>query len=1023
MIGKRTYAFTFLDMKHYLLLYLLFLSALLAAQANLGGNGEHAWTRTNPGGGGAFGCIGAGPTGMVVVGSDLSGAYKSVNQGASWIPLGAAQGLSATHVSGVGFHPTNGNLFFLGTEEGLFRTANGGATFTQPIVSGYVTDIKGCAAAPTRFYAARHPFWNATQGEVYRSNDSGVTWWQVSTNLPDDVYILKLLVHPTNADIVYVLTGRGRFACGPAQVYRSANGGSTWTNITTALGQVLDVAIHPSSPSTLYVTTMNANCANGDYSTDFNGKFYKSTNEGVSWTQQSAYTGVIWIKKDAPSVIRLIDPRTMYHANAGTWRSSNEGATWTKIGDPPTWETGYIPGKWAYSINFNGIVSTLGEDMSNSDRLYWCTTQWVFSTSNGGATFRNLHTKSVGSGWQSTGCDNIVMQELEISRANDAVMYAGFWDIGMWRSLDRGLSWQACNDSIFTGNWKGYGGNTRNIVADPTRANVVWATQQGDFYQPSNMVKSVNYGAKGSWTWSGTGLPSTPDISGLSLDRSSAATNRRLFVTADGDVYRSTNDGATWTKVFENNGMRLTAVDKNNGNLVYAGGEFGLYRSTDGGNTWHNISHPEMYGKVNAPLWDWEYTGIFDLYTELHRNNWLYVAVYGAGKGLYRSMDMGATWEKLLTDNHMRTVTTSPKTPGLIYAGSSRAYFAGRYEPTSNGIRFSKDFGYTWQYANDGMAYPFALTMDMDQGMPGKIFVGVPGTGFQYASAAYALSVGPYSQRFAANATNGTVYIESNLPNWTIGDDATWCTLSTASGAASAAVNAIFQPNTSATVSRTAKVTVSGYGQTRNVLLTQASTNGTTCVQPGNQWFSNLTNTSVQLNWDWMPGNGTFTCQIRPVGAVGWTFSGDVNTNSKTVTGLRAGVQYEWRVRAICGSNSTTNYTAFQRFYTPAFTEVAGERTAGADGFAESVSFADLRIFPNPSTDLFQLRFMLPAASDLRLEVYDMTGKMLFSRAEYGAEGENLLLLHMEEQVAGVYRVALRNASGSVLAQGKVVKM
>jgi hypothetical protein len=90
-----------------------------------------SWTRTNPGGGGAFTAVGAGPTGLIVVGSDLSGAYLSHDQGQQREPIGAAQGLRGKftdNVSAIGFDPQDGNIFYLGTLDGIYRTGDGGAS-------------------------------------------------------------------------------------------------------------------------------------------------------------------------------------------------------------------------------------------------------------------------------------------------------------------------------------------------------------------------------------------------------------------------------------------------------------------------------------------------------------------------------------------------------------------------------------------------------------------------------------------------------------------------------------------------------------------------------------------------------------------------------------------------------------------------------------------------------------------------------------------------------------------------------
>ena len=104
---------------------------------------------SNPGGGGAFHTVGQGPDGLVIVTSDLSGAYlnRAIDDPSSrWEIIGLDRGLSATHVSAVGFHPTDPQLLFLGTDNGIFRSADGANTFTKVFADGYFHDIVIVAA-------------------------------------------------------------------------------------------------------------------------------------------------------------------------------------------------------------------------------------------------------------------------------------------------------------------------------------------------------------------------------------------------------------------------------------------------------------------------------------------------------------------------------------------------------------------------------------------------------------------------------------------------------------------------------------------------------------------------------------------------------------------------------------------------------------------------------------------------------------------------------------------------------------
>ena len=696
----------------------------------------HSWVRTNPGGGGAFEAVEAGPTGVILVGSDLSGAYRSADSGRSWQPIGAANGLTETHISAVSFHSSHAGIAFLGTEWGIFRSTDTGKTFMQVLDSGYITSIRMSPSDPKMGYAAFHPDYDATAGRIYRTTDTGQSWHPVSINLPAYVRIRKVVVDPDRPHWVYVLTGEDRFACSPARLFKSTDSGRTWAPIFDTTRQVLDFAIAPGRPDTLYLTTMHADCNAPYYWTNLDGALYRSRNGGISWDSLSDYTGVILPDPTHPPTLRLIDPREPFpwNARAGTFTSRDGGYSFSRTGNVLNWDVFFNQHVyWCYGTAFSGIANSIGRSSADPYTYFWVTTQWVFASHDSGRTFQNVFTREVRPGWwQSRGLDNVNVLAVSISPADPDIIYAGYFDIGLWRSIDGGISWQSCNDSAFTGSWEGHGGNTATVMADPDRPGVVWASQSenqmGEY--PTYLIKSTDTGQ--TWTVADSGLP-RKHIMGLSVDPNSAVNQRTLFVTADRDVYRSTNDGTVWTKVFDCNGCRFTAVDPVHGNVIYAGGEAGVFRSLDGGTTWANISHPDMPASGTS-FWDWEYEGIFDVQTDPVRSGYVYVVVLGPGKGLYRSTDSGTTWTHIFQDDFLRKVAAVPAYPHYLYATSSSAFYAGGYDSSSHGIYFSPDDGQTWTRQNQGMPYPFALALDVSHAPNPDIIVGCPGTGYQISA-------------------------------------------------------------------------------------------------------------------------------------------------------------------------------------------------------------------------------------------------------------------------------------------------
>ncbi len=716
----------------------------------------HQWIRTNPGGGGAFSTIGAGIDGTIIAASDLSGAYRSQDGGSTWDVLGASRGLTETHISGIGFHRTIPDILFIGTGNGIFRSNNGGDSFTHVLTSGYITDIEMAVNQPNIGYATYHPTYNSKHGTIYKTTDTGWTWSPITTNLPDSLRLLKIVVNPHHADTLYVLSGNGRFACGPAEVYRSTDGGISWTHLTDSFPPILDLAMDPQHPDTLYISTMNADCNATYYWTDLLGALYRSTDAGISWTYRSDYTGVILINPNNTSHIRIIDPREPYPWNprSGTFTSYDGGLSFTQTGSVNQWDTFFQSHVyWCYGSSFNGICKTVGEDLSNPNTYYWVTSQWAYKSTNGGTTFENIFTREIQPGyWQSRGLDNVNMMDIAISPADPRIIYAAYFDIGLWRSIDKGQSWQSCNDSLHSGNWEGHGGNCATVLADPQRPHVVWASQSenqnGEY--PTYLLKNSDTGNKNQWIPADTGLPKQ-QIMGLSIDPQSPTHHRTLYVTAQQDVYQSTNDGTSWTKIFDCNGCRFTAVDPNNRNILYAAGERGVWRSTDRGNSWTNISIPEMYAPAGSQFWDWGYSGIFDLATDPHQSGVVYVVVHGPNKGLYKSTDTGKTWAHILTDNFLRKVAIVPTNTRQIYATSSSAFEAGGYDTGSHGIWYSHDGGQTWTRQNHGMPYPFALAVAIDHSTQPTVYVGVPGTGLQKAAVPIPVST-TTSSTFTAKA-------------------------------------------------------------------------------------------------------------------------------------------------------------------------------------------------------------------------------------------------------------------------------
>jgi aryl-phospho-beta-D-glucosidase BglC (GH1 family)/photosystem II stability/assembly factor-like uncharacterized protein len=693
------------------------------------------WRRTNPGGGGAFATVGAGPNGLILAASDLSGAYRSVDGGYAWDPIGADRGLFSTHVSGLGFDPVDPDLVYLGTDWGLYRSADAGESVTRVLDGGYVTAIAIAPGAPAVGYAARHSEWNVADGQVYRTTNRGLNWSRTSSaGLPANLHILDLLVDPRDADVVHLLAGEGRFACGPAVLYSSRDGGRNWTRLAPDLGQAADIALDPDDADILYLSTYGdvwdpgytcvADDAGGGYlyRGDFDGTWqWTRLTDGENLAQRNL---AIWPDRDDRRALRVIDldyPEV--------WESTDGGATWTFISSKDTWEPGWSGLSHVYHQSFNGNALTQQADPSDPDGLLWADGQFIWATRDDGRTFGPLHTTETSPGhWQSRGVDNIVTNDLALS-ADSSYIYLAMPDLGCFRSDDDGASWQNCNDLEAVGTWNGHGGNAMTLAADPARANVVWVTLANEIDASHTLLRSENYAA--TWTKVGAGLPVDGVPSGLVVDPASPVDSRTLYVTWGGDVFTSADDGVTWRRLFACGGCRVIAVRRDDaGRVLLAGGEAGLWRSSDDGATWDEVGPPEMRGALGDEFWASWWEGVRAVVPDPHVTARFYAVAYGSGRGLYRSDDLGATWKKVLDDDYLRDVAISPVDADVILVGAASATYAGGYDPASTGVRYSDDAGAMWTPFNQGLAWPFANVLRIDPNDPGRVWLGSSGTGY-----------------------------------------------------------------------------------------------------------------------------------------------------------------------------------------------------------------------------------------------------------------------------------------------------
>lgn len=242
--------------------------------------------------------------------------------------------------------------------------------------------------------------------------------------------------------------------------------------------------------------------------------------------------------------------------------------------------------------------------------------------------------------------------------------YFGATGGGIWRTIDAGNSWENISDGFF-------GGSIGAIAVSEWDNNVIYVgggevTVRGNVSSGDGMWKSEDAGK----TWKSIGLAKSKHIPRLRIhpknpDLVYAAVMGDLYKSSDErGVYRSKNGGQTWEKILFANadaGAVELVMDPNNPRVLYAstwrirrtpyslesGGEgSAIWKSTDGGDTWENIS--QNNGLPGGP---W---GISGITVSPVNSNRVWALIENKDGGIYRSEDGGKNWEPINKERKLR---------------------------------------------------------------------------------------------------------------------------------------------------------------------------------------------------------------------------------------------------------------------------------------------------------------------------------------------------------------------------------
>lgn len=567
-----------------------------------------------------------------------AGIFKSIDGGTTWFHLASTSGPEFQYVNRLAISPDSTTLL-AATRWGLYRSTDGGSTFT-PIIVGVFLDFRdvefhpsdsskavavrsgeayystdggqtfdpasGISVLMERTEAAYAPgapnvvyvVGNRSDGSIYRSADGGVSY----TLVPDATHPAWLpssgshggavFVDPTNPDVLIV---------GGVDLYRSTDGGATLTQISRS-------DLSPASAHSGQHVIVPMPGFNG---TSVKGAFFG--NDGGIYTTADIYT----VGDDQPSLIN-------------GWQALNNSLAITQFNGAAAHEAS---GKIVGGTQDTGTITFVPEGGTNGwvrefpgDGGFAAIDQTDPNYCYGETAYLTLHRSANGCG---EGTGSYIYQGIGDATPLRANFIAPFiLDPNDQRRLLAGGTklWRTNDAQAATPSWSSIkppadvGSNISAIAVTPGNSDQIWVGHNsGEVYRTTNGTS-----VSPSWTRVGDSVLPARFVSRIAIDRND---DRIIYVTFGGfeadNIWKTVDGGATWNDIhglLPAAPIRSIAINPGNSNWLYVGTETGIFVSEDGGLSWI-IPHD---GPANVPVEEVFFSG-----------STLYIAT--RGRGMYQA--------------------------------------------------------------------------------------------------------------------------------------------------------------------------------------------------------------------------------------------------------------------------------------------------------------------------------------------------------------------------------------------------
>ncbi len=573
------------------------------------------------------------------------GVYKSTDGGQTWANVGLP---ASEHIAKIVVDPSDGNTVYVcapgrlwsdSAERGLYKTRDGGKTWTQILKGANLST--GCASialdpkTPNILFAGLWDFrrkgWTFRSGgdgpdapsgsALMRSADGGATWATLDAEsakgLPKGPWgRIAVSIAPSDPNRIYALIESVRSA-----LYRSDDGGKTWIEGDRSQLMVwrpfyfANLVVDPNNPDRLFKPDL------GLIVSEDGGKSFASAQGGMHADDHD-----LWI-----------DPKDPKHVVAGNdgglWTTRDGGGKWDKIDNLPVSQFYHVSvndkdpyevfgglqdnSVWVAPSEYPGGISNgRWENLGGGDG-FWAYSDpsdpnFAYAESQGGELIRvDRRTLAARSIKPQAGFKEKLRfnwnAPLALSPSDPSVLYIGAQFL--FRTRDHGQTWARISPDLTTNDpemqkQEQSGGITVDNSAAETHATIytisespkdkalIWVgTDDGNVQISrdgaktwSNLTANIKGMPKGDWTSWIEASRYDPAVAYATFDR-------HTFGDMTPHVYRTRDYGETWTPIVTAaSGVRgyahVIKEDRLKPDLLYLGTEFGLWISADGGATW-----------------------------------------------------------------------------------------------------------------------------------------------------------------------------------------------------------------------------------------------------------------------------------------------------------------------------------------------------------------------------------------------------------------------------------------------------